>query len=307
MLNFAHSGGEIMKPARPQNNQPRLKIRLVVMGAEGEGIESEIFHYLKHLRMALETYGGLIPSVVANENKFRKIWRTKCIGVGDEAVYKIFRALAKRKNIIFPSWKMYEKEINSYYRKHLSEAEIINGFDDTKAMVNHNGVWVMLATHAPPPLLDDQLKQIKDKTDPPVIFEKWQIVQGKRKDGDKESNAYIEALNRANKKIKEENKKRIKENEELKKENKKLLPLIEPIEPENVLVLDASPKYLAKASGFGMYTATIASKREDYLMPEKEELIELPRYLGLLDWVDISRFIVKGPVQQPDGPNASPR
>jgi hypothetical protein len=259
-----------------QNPKPRL----ILMGAEGEGLESELLHFRKHRNVALNTFDGLFPSAVADEKEFKKIWRKDMIGIGDLRVYEKVKALAVQKNTLFPSWRQVEVEINAYYREHLGEAKVIKGFDETKAMMKDFGVIVMLVTHAPPPLLADQLERIENNTDPRVTFEPWEIVQGKRKD----QTAYADAVEIAN------------------AHRAKGTPRIK---FEEVLVLDASRKYLKKAAEYGMYTGTIASKCPAYLMPEKAETIDLPRYLGVLRWSDIPRFIVKGLSPQTGGAQPS--
>jgi len=248
-----------------------LDVRLIIVGIEGELIDTEILHYKKWLSVALEA------KIVADEAAFKKLWQNDLIGIGDKAVYNRLVAEGEEYGRYLPMWEKVQAQINKYYLDHIKEAKIPEGMAEAVALSRQKGVRVMIVTHAPRELTKVQLDYVKSKTG--IGFDiNNDIIFGERKDGD----AYQVALDYVNLERKKEG-----------------LPFIQ---AQNVLVLDASEKYLERAKKSGMRAASIALNLPAFLRSAHPA----QKFMSM-DWMDIPRFIVKGPSPQAGSPGASPR
>jgi len=260
-----------MKALSQNSGNAPIKIRLIIIGIEGQLLITEKFHYRKWYKVA-KGYG-----IVRNETEFQKIWRAECIGIGDKDVYEIFRKKAAEKKITqYPTWENCQKEINKYYDIDFIKALRIRDqrkelffrdAADTIDMLRDQGVRILIVTHAPPSLANDQLDKVEKNTGLTFDREK-DVVTGERKDG----KAYVVAFDRADK--------------EFKAAGEPSLQL------DEVLVLDNKETYLDWAKKvLGMRAAMIAMNLPEHLQP----LEPSDDYMSM-NWSDIPRFLVKSPV-----------
>lgn len=213
------------------------KVKAIMIGVEGELIESEQLHYDKWKAFAEQ------EGVFANDQEFQNFWEKQCMNVGDKVVYERMKARAPSPDE-FPEWTVCEDRINNYYIQHLDSAEIPEGMAHAIEMIKHAGIPIMIVTHAPKKLLDAQLHYIQEKTG--ITFSDDEILLGQRKD----EVGYSVALIKIN----------------------ALRPNKLSIEFRDVLVLDNSKKYLDKAVEKGMLAANLTLKKlQDHLKPKDAE------------------------------------
>lgn len=253
-----------------------LDIRVIIVGIEGQLVNTEQLHYEKWERIALRA--GY------TEEGFRKLWKSQLIGIGDEAVYKKLQANAPTSKKL-PKWEVVREQINKYYLKHFYAAQFLEGEADAIDMLTRFGVRFIVVTHATGELADMQLDRIKSEigtalwNKDPVSGKRKDVVLGKRKDG----NAYDDIFNEINK--------------------ERLANNLPPLKRENFLVLENKKEYRDKARSFGMHALGLRLDLADHLKPETPDDEDLS-----IKWEDITAFIVRGPVPQSGiSPATAPR
>ncbi len=232
-------------------------IHVVILGIEGELIETEELHYQKWFKIAKKA------GVVAEEEAFRVLWEEKLSGSGDKKVYEELQKRVPPGEKI-PSWEECQKINNEYYKENLSSAEFPKDVAESVIKLRMKGVRVMIVTHAPEELVRMQLEHIEKKTGLTFDFEK-DVVIGERKDGE----GYVVAFDRVN--------------------EERARAGLAALEHRNVLVLDNSEKYLARATRLSMRAARVLSSLPGHLKPNVAD-----QSIPTLGWPGLYRAIADG-------------
>ena len=232
-------------PVRPEEADG---IFAIIMGVEGEGINTEDLHYQKWRIQAVEKM-----KVIGSDEEFKTFWRSECIGPGDLAIYEKLKDRASDKEN-FPDWKKtVEPEVNAYYESHLDTAEIPEGFAQAYRGLmrlketKNKDVSFMVVTHAEKPLVTIQFGLIRAATategkDGIALDPEKDVIYHEKKN----ENAYVVALERINKSRAEQG--------------------LSELKPKNVLILD-SKKYRKRAEDLGFKAMTIALDLPEHLLP----------------------------------------
>jgi len=230
-------------PSRPEEGE---EILAIILGVEGEVINTEDLHYRKWKIQAMEKM-----HVIGSDAKFENFWRSEGIGIGDKALYEKLKGRASQTE--FPKWEIVEEQVNKFYRANIHLAEIPEGFaracrafKEIEKRQNKE-ILFMFLTHAEEPLITLQLNQIQQKTSTEVeigiAFDaKKDVIYHERKDKE----GYRVALTRIN---------------EIRAQKG-----LDPLKPQNVLVLD-SKKYRSRAEELGFKAMTIALVLGEHLLP----------------------------------------